>query len=118
MPRLSDLLAERANASIDIGGSKLAFVFYVMLRERFSDDEWTALVASTGREYLKTLLPRALLSWDLVDDDGHAVPVTADAIEQHGVPDALLFAIERRIFASDLSGKVPPPRISNNSPGS
>jgi hypothetical protein len=113
MPKLSSLLAEKAKGEVQIGGSTLQIVFFVMLRERFSDDEWTSLLAMTGREYLKTLLPRVLVSWDLVDDNDQAVPVTAEAIEQHHIPDALLFAIERRIFGSDLSGKA----TSSNLPG-
>lgn len=111
MPKLSDLLAEKAKGDIQIGGSTLAFQFYVMLRERFTEEEWTELLALNGRDYLKVLLPRVLISWDLVDVDGHAIPVTTEAIDQHEIPDALLFAIERRVFGSDLSGKV----ISNNS---
>lgn len=113
MPKLSDLLAEKAKADIQVGGSMLAITFYVMLRQRFSEEEWDRLLAMKGRDYLKTLLPRVLVSWDLVDDDGHAVPVTADAIDQHNIPDVLLYAIERRIFGSDLSGKA----TSSNSSG-
>lgn len=106
MPKLSDLLAEKAKAEMEIGGSKLQFTFFVMVRERFTEEEWTALLAATGRDYLKMLLPRVVVSWDLVDDDGHAVPVTAEAIDQHGIPDRLLFGIEQRVFGSDLSGKA------------
>jgi hypothetical protein len=113
MPKLSDLLAEKAKADIPIGGVSLSITFYVLWRERFSDEEWERLLAMKGREYLKTLLPRVLESWDLVDNDGHAVPVTADAIEQHHIPDTLLFACERRALNSDLSGKA----ISSSLPG-
>jgi hypothetical protein len=112
VPKLSNLLAEKAKAEIEIGGSKLSIVFYVMWRERFSQSEWDELLALTGREYLKVVLPRVLVSWDLVDDDEHAVPVTADAIEQHHIPDGLLFACERRALTSDLAGKA---MTSNNS---
>jgi hypothetical protein len=113
MPKLSDLLAEKTKADIQVGDTSFTIVFYVIWRERFTADEWTALLKLRGREYLKVLLPRVMVSWDLVDDDGHAVPVTADAIEQHEIPDTLLFACERRALNSDLSGKA----ISNNSPG-
>jgi hypothetical protein len=111
MPKLSDLLAEKAKTEIQIGGATVAVVFFVLWRERFSDEEWTQLLAATGREYLKMLLPRILVSWDIVDDEGHAIPPSAEAIEQHHIPDALLFAIERRVLNTDLSGKV----ISSNS---
>lgn len=111
MPKLSDLLAEKANAELTVGGATLAITFYVLWRNRFSDEEWTALLALKGREYLKTVLPKIILTWDLVDDDGHAIPVTSDAIEQHHMPDALLIAIEHRVTGSDLAGKV----ISSNS---
>lgn len=106
MPKLSDLLAEKANATIDIGGAKLAFTFYAMWRERFTEEERAGHVGMTNREYMKVWLPRMLLSWDLVDDDGHAVPVTAESIEQHAIPDSLLLAIHGRVFTSDLSGKA------------
>jgi hypothetical protein len=106
MPKLSDLLAEKVKADIQVGGSTFAIVFYVLWRERFSEEEWERLLALRGREYLKVLLPRVVVSWDLVDDEGHAVPVTAEAIEQHQIPDTLLFACERRALNSDLAGKV------------
>lgn len=112
MPKLSGLLAEKAKADIQVGGSTLAIVFYVMWRERFNEEEWAQLLALNGRDYLKTVLPRVLASWDLTDNDGHAVPITAEAMDQHEIPDSLLFAIERRALRSDLAGKV----ISNNSP--
>lgn len=106
MPKLSALLAEKAKADIEVGGSSFSIVFYVLWRERFSDEEWAQLIALTGRDYLTMVLPRVIVSWDLVDDDGHAVPVTAEAIEQHNIPNTLLFAVERRALNSDLSGKV------------
>lgn len=113
MPKLSDLLAERAKAEILVGGATVTVTFYVIWRERFTDEEWTALLALKGHEYLKTILPKIILTWNLVDDDEHAIPVTADAIDQHHMPDALLLAIESRVTGSDLSGKV----ISSNSRG-
>lgn len=117
MPKLSDLFAEKAKAEIEIGGSKLKIEFYVLWRERFSPDEWTALIAVNGLEHLKILLPKAVISWDMVDDDGHAIPVTAEAIAQHNMPVDLLNPIAERVVNSDLSGKVPL-RTSNSSLGS
>lgn len=114
MPKLSDLLAEKAKGEVQIGGATVNFTFHVMVRERFSDDEWTELLALRGRDYLKRLLPQVLTSWDIVDDGGSAIPITAEGFDQYGVPDALLLVIERRVFQSDLAGKVP---TSNNSPG-
>lgn len=110
--KLSGLLAEKAKADIQVGGSTLAITFYVMWRERFSDDEWTELLALTGRDHFKMLLPRVLVSWDLVDDEGQSVPVTAEAIDQHNIPTTLLRACADRAVQSDLSGKV----SSSNSP--
>lgn len=110
---MSYLLAEKGKGEIQVGSSTLTIVFYVMWRERFSDDEWTELLALTGRDHFKMLLPRVLVSWDLVDDEGHAVPVAADAIDAHNIPTALLRACADRAVQSDLSGKV----SSSNSPG-
>ncbi|GAC1329867.1 MAG: hypothetical protein NVSMB2_28730 [Chloroflexota bacterium] len=110
--KLSSLLVEKAKADIQVGGASFGIVFYVMWRDRFTPEEFADLVRLTGREYLKVVLPRVLVSWDFVDDDGHAVPVTAEAIEEHAIPDTLLFACERRALNSDLSGKA----ISGNSP--
>jgi hypothetical protein len=62
-------------------------------------------------------LPRVMVSWDLVDDDGHAIPVTAEAIDEHQIPDRLLYACEQRALGSDLLGKALPPPTSSNSPG-
>lgn len=115
MAKLSALIAEKGKADIQIGGSSFGIVFYVLWRSRFEPEkEWPELMALGGREHLKMLLPKILLSWDLVDDDGHAIPVTAEAMEQHEIPDALLNACAQRIVNSDLSGKVP---TSSNSPG-
>src|SRR5437588_2394965 len=111
MPKLSDLVAEKARADIQVGAASIAITFYVMLRERFSADEWEHLLALRGRDYLKALLPQILISWDIVDDGGSAIPITGEAFDQYQIPDVLLFAIERRVFNSDLSGKV----TSNNS---
>ncbi len=113
MPKLSDLIAEKAKAEIQVGGSSFAIVFYVLWRSRFTPDEWTELMALTGRDHLKMLLPKVVISWDLVDADGHAVPVTAEAIDQHDIPVELLNPIAQRVVNSDLSGKV----TSSNSPG-
>lgn len=114
MPKLSQLLSERAKGEVQVGASTVGFEFYVMWRERFSDDEWSELMSDwiSSHDQWRRLLPRVLVSWDLVDDDEHAVPVTADAIDQHHVPDSLLASIWRRVIGSELSGKA----ISNNSP--
>ena len=113
MPKLSALLAEKAKGDVQVGGSSVGFTFYVMWRERFADDEWAALMADgvPAREQWKAILPKVLVSWELVDDDEHALPATAEAITNYDVPDTLLAAIWRRIIGSELSGKV----TSNNS---
>lgn len=113
MPKkVSDLLAEKANADIQVGGSSLGFVFWAMWRERFTDEERQSHVGLQNREYLKVFLPRILVSWELVDDEGHAVPVTAEAIEQHEIPDSLLLAFHARVLKSDLSGKATSSNLS------
>lgn len=112
MPKLSELLAERAKAELTVGGSTLHVTFYVLWRDRFSEGEWADLLTLKGREHIKQLLPRIALSWDIEDDDGHAVPITAEAFDQHNLPTDLLMAIATRLTGSDLAGKVP---SSNNS---
>lgn len=106
MPKLSGVLVEKAKATVQIGGSSVSIMFYVLWRDRFSPDEWAALMALSGIEHLKMLLPRVLVSWDFVDDDEHAIPVTAEAIDQHKMPFDLLNPIAARVVNSDLSGKV------------
>jgi hypothetical protein len=112
MPKLSDLLAEKAKADIQVGGATINFTYFAMWRERFSEEERQTHVGMPFRDYIKAWLPRVVISWDIIDDDGHAVPVTADAIEQHSIPDSLLLAFHARIVNSDLSGKVPTSSIS------
>lgn len=111
--KLSDLLAEKAKGEIQVGGSTINFVYFPMFRERFSEEEQQSFVGMQNRDYFKLWLPRVLISWDLVDSDGHAIPVTAESIDQHEIPDSLLYAFQQRVINSDLSGKV----ISSNSPG-
>jgi hypothetical protein len=110
MPKLSELLAEKAKVELTVGGATIHVTFYVLWRDRFSDEEWADLLALKGRDYLGAILPKIVLEWDIVDDDGHAIPVTAEAFDQYDIPDALLAAVERRTTGSDLSGKV----ISSN----
>jgi len=116
--KLSTLLSEKSKGEIQVGGTAIPFTFHTFWRERFSEDENNSFVErqTTGelstREYLKIWLPRVLVTWDLSDDDGHAVPVTAEAIDQHALPDALLLSFHAHVIQSDLSGKV---RTSNNS---
>lgn len=107
MPKLSDLLAEKANADIQVGSATVKVQFYVFWRERFADEEWQeVLTLTSNRETFKRVLPRVVLIWDLIDDEGHTVPVTAEAIDQHQIPDPLLSEIWRRVTGSDLSGKA------------
>lgn len=112
MPKLSDLLAEKAKGEVVVGGATVTFTFWALWRQRFSDEENEAHVGMEFRKYIGIWLPRVVISWDIVDDDGHAVPVTAEAIEQHEIPDSLLLAFHTRILNSDLSGKA----NSSNSP--
>jgi hypothetical protein len=51
------------------------------------------------------------------DDNGLAIPTTAEAFDQYDIPDQMLYAIERRVITSDSSGKALPV-TSNNSPAS
>jgi hypothetical protein len=115
MPKLSALLAEKAKVDVQVGGSTVEFTFYVMFRERFSDEEWTQLAAVHGRPETMMALARVIESWDIVDDSGTGIPISVEAFDQYHLPDALLFALERRIFMSDLAGKVL--RNSNSSSG-
>lgn len=103
---LHNLVAEKAKAEIQIGGSTVPFVYYVVVRERFTDEEWEQLLGLRGRDYLKMLLPKVIVSWDIVED-GQPIPITAEAFDQFHIPDVILTAFERRVFAGDLAGKVP-----------
>jgi hypothetical protein len=114
VPKLSNLLAEKSKGDIQVGGSTIAFTFHTFWRERFSEEETAGFLELSTRDYLKAWLPRVLVTWDLSDDDGKPVPVTAEAIEQHALPDSLLLSFHAYVIASDLSGKV---RTSNSSPG-
>lgn len=111
--KFSALLSEKSNAAIQVGGSTIKFTFHTFWRESFTEEENASFVDQqtsgelTTREYLKIWLPRVLVTWDLSDDESHVIPVTADAIEQHGLPDALLLAFHAHVIQSDLSGKVP-----------
>jgi hypothetical protein len=111
--KLSDLLAEKTKGEIQVGGSIVGFVFHTFWRDRFNDEERASHLTMPFREYAKMWLPRVLISWDLQDGDGHGVPVTAEAIDQHNLPDPLLLAFHSYVINSDLSGKV----TSSNSPG-
>jgi hypothetical protein len=107
MPKLSDLLAEKAKAEIQVGGATVNVTFYVIVRERFTDEEWAAAQsAASGLDEAKLALPKVLQSWDITDDDGMAIPITAEAMERYQIPPVLLGAIVHRVFGSDLAGKA------------
>lgn len=106
MPKLSNLLAEKSKGEIQVGGTACTFTYWSMWRQRFSEDEWAALLAVNGREHYKILLPRVMITWDLEGADGQPIPITAEAFEANEIPDDLLFEYGRRIAAGDLSGKV------------
>lgn len=112
--KLSEVVAEKAKAEIQVGGGTISFTFYPLYRKRFSEDEWNDILASRGIDEIRKFLPRVLLSWDLTDDEGHAIPITSEAFDQFEIPEELLREIERRVLGSDLAGKA---RTSNNSLG-
>lgn len=112
MPKLSELLAQKAKAEIQIGDATVTVTFFVLWRDRFTPEEWSDLLGTPGRDHVKKLLPRIAISWDIVDDEGHAVPVTAEAFDRHEIPTDLLMGIANRLTGSDLSGKA---MSSNNS---
>jgi hypothetical protein len=112
MPKLSELLAEKAKVELTVGGATVHVTFYVLWRDRFSDEEWADLLTLKGRDHLKKLLPQIALSWDIVDDEGHDVPITSEAFDQYDIPTDLLNGIAMRLTGSDLSGKA---MNSNNS---
>jgi hypothetical protein len=111
--KLHELLAERAKADIQVGGASVQFEYWVLWRERFSDEEWEHLLSLRGRDYLKAMLPKVLLSWDIVDDSGAPIPITAEAFDQFHIPDRLLASFDQRVFNSDLAGKALAPTSSN-----
>jgi hypothetical protein len=118
MAKLSELFEEKAKATLQIGGTNVEVRWYGLWRRRFSDDEWKEQVLTlSGRDYLRFFLPRVLVSWDVTDDNGLAIPTTAEAFDQYDIPDQMLYAIERRVITSDSSGKALPV-TSNNSPAS
>ena len=68
MPKLSNLLAERAKAEIQVGGTTINFIYWAMWRERFSEEEHQSYVGMPFRQYIMIWLPRVIISWELVDD--------------------------------------------------
>lgn len=106
MAKLSELFEEKAKATLQIGGANVEIQWYVLWRRRFGEDEWTELIAKPGREHLKMLIPRLLVSWGITDDNGTMIPITAEAIEEYNIPTDVLAAIETRVVPADLAGKV------------
>lgn len=84
--RLSQLLNRRVELSVEVEGGEIKFThnpaaytlaFQEELRAmKGADDEETAL------RFYSTALPKLVTEWDLVDDKGKTVPVTADTIRQ------------------------------------
>src|SRR5437763_5603666 len=96
--KVSDLLEESATASVQVGGQTVGLVYRVLWEEFFSDEEWEAIKALSGREYLVAVLPKLLKSWELTDMQGEPVLVTAEAIAAHNVPTRFLRLAEKAVL--------------------
>lgn len=103
--KVSDLLEESAQTSVQIGGQSVGLVYRVLWEEQFSEDAWEAIKALAGREYLVAIMPKLLRSWELTDDGGAEIPVTAEAIAQHQVPTRFLRLAEKAVLEAQEAPK-------------
>lgn len=119
--KLSDLLDETGSTEVHIGGASISITYVVIWEARFTEDEWAEIrrTRTEGegdaarevpvlepREYFGRVLPRLLKSWDLVDDDGQPIPITAGAFEQYHIPTRLLRMCETAVLESMTAGKT------------
>lgn len=82
--KITDLLNATKSVKLTIGPTSIDMGFYVLWQSRLDDAAWDEAGALTGRPYFARVLPALLASWDLVDDRGTPVPITAKAISATG----------------------------------
>jgi hypothetical protein len=102
---LDSLLEETGAAEIKTSGGAFNVVYRAWWETQFTDEEWDSFRGMNGRDYLLRVLPKWLVSWDLVEVDGTAVPITAEAMDKHKVPTRLLKLIETAVVDSAAAGK-------------
>lgn len=97
--RVQDLLEESAETQVQVGSDKaVGLVYRLFWDELFAEDDWDSIKQLRGREYMAALLPKLLVSWDIQDADGAAIPVTAEAITAHKVPMRFLRMVEKAVL--------------------
>jgi hypothetical protein len=106
MAKIAELLAETGTAEIKTVGASFSITYHSWWEDRFSDEDWNKFRELPAREYMKEVLPRLLVSWDLEDADGNQLPITAEAIEQHHLPTRLLTMMEKAVVDSVAAGKA------------
>jgi hypothetical protein len=102
---VSDLLEETLDTHVQVGGSAVGLSYRVLWEEFFSDDDWSRVKDLGGREYLKEVLPRLLVSWELQDATGKPIAITAEAIEAEKVPTRFLRLAEQAVLQAGQAPK-------------
>lgn len=102
---IDSLLEETGSAEIKTGGASFTVQYHAWWETQFTDEEWDEFKKLASRPYLLRVLPKLLTQWDLVEADGSAVPITAEAMERHKMPTRLLRMIETAVVDSAAAGK-------------
>ena len=89
--RVSDLQKKTVQAALTWEGERIEFSFYPA---RFTAGLLVDLVSDAAVEP-DAVLADVLASWNLVDDDGAVLPITAEVLR--GLGNALLWALLRTI---------------------
>lgn len=106
MAKITDLLAETGTAEIKTAGTSFKIQYHSWWEDKFSDGDWDRLREMPAREYLKEVLPKLLVSWDLEDGNGAAIAITPASMDEHQLPTRLLRMIEAAVVDSVSAGKA------------
>lgn len=106
MPKLADLRETTNATSVKIGKATVKLTYYVLYHAQQSEEEREEEASLTGREYLLSLIPHMLASWDVEGEDGHIVPLTKEGIEAANVPTALLDRCAMAVMEAETQGKA------------
>lgn len=107
MPKLRSIVADTATVDVPFGPEHVTVTYRpILLTQRLAEQ----LQGVTDNATVMGMLAGLLVSWDLEDDDGRAIPTTADGLKD--VPTPVLVRVAEAVAASAASSPIAAERLS------
>lgn len=98
MPKFSSLVQKTVPLAIQFGGETLNVVFNPTVYTPAFEDLVNTTGKQVGHDQMTEMASELLVSWDLTNDEGTAIPTTTEALRQ--LPIHLLAAVLKPIVAT------------------